>query len=69
MSSDGARSWTEKRKTTNLLLGTNIVVLAAGFTVVGNVGSPSAQAISKLILLLVLLTAVVLVVGALLRNG
>lgn len=61
MASDEARSWVERRTTTNLLLGTNTVVLAAGFVRVGSVGSWLMQSLSELILSLVLFTAVVLV--------
>ncbi len=38
MSSDAARQWAGRRETTNLVLGTNIVVLAAGFIRLGDVG-------------------------------
>lgn len=68
MSSESTRTWSARRKTTNLLLGTNIVVLAAGFVRLGNVGSWLIQALSELILVLVLFTAVVLVLWRLFRD-
>lgn len=66
MSPDGARSWSGSRETTNLLLGTNVVVLAAGFIRLGGVGPWTIQVLSELILLFVLLIAVVLVAGRIL---
>ncbi len=63
MSSDDTREWAGRRKTTNLLLGTNIVVLAAGFIRLGNVGPRTIQVLSELVLILVMITAVLLVLG------
>ncbi|ELY82292.1 hypothetical protein [Natrinema gari] len=68
MSSDDTREWAERRKTTNLLLGTNIVVLAAGFIRLGNVGPWMVQVLSELVLVLVLVTAVLLVFGSLFNH-
>ncbi|PCR91116.1 hypothetical protein [Natrinema ejinorense] len=65
MSSDAGRSWAGSQETTNLLLGANIVVLAARFVRLGHVGPWPVRVLSELILLLVLLAAVVLVVGGL----
>ncbi|AFO56806.1 MULTISPECIES: hypothetical protein [unclassified Natrinema] len=62
---DDTSEWAERRKTTNLLLGTNIVVLAAGFIRLGNVGPRTVQALSELVLVLVMVTAVLLVFGSL----
>ncbi|MGQ3410686.1 hypothetical protein ACT4ML_00275 [Natrinema sp. LN54] len=65
MSSEDARDWVASRETTNLLLGTNIVVLAAGFVRLGSVGPWPIQWLSELLLTLVLAVAVALVVGRL----
>ncbi|WP_226007755.1 hypothetical protein [Natrinema salinisoli] len=48
-------------KNTNVLLGTNTVVLAAGFLSLGNISSRAIQAVSEVLLVLVLLTAIGLV--------
>ena len=69
MTSDETRSWGSRRKTTNLLLGTNVVVLAAGFIRLGTVGPLAIQALSELLLVFVLVTAVVLVLGRLFNDA
>ncbi|GAB7121157.1 hypothetical protein [Natrinema sp. JCM 9743] len=68
MSSDDTREWAGRRQTTNLLLGTNIVVLAAGFIRLGNVGPWPIRVLSELVLVLVMLTAVSLVLGSLVSH-
>ncbi|QCW02645.1 hypothetical protein [Natrinema pallidum] len=68
MSSDDTREWAGRRQTTNLLLGTNIVVLAAGFIRLGNVGPWPIRVLSELVLVLVMLIAVSLVLGSLVSH-
>ena len=68
MSSESARTWGARRTTTNLLLGTNVIVLAAGFIVLGRIGPRPVQALSELLLVLVLFVAVALVLGKLVRT-
>ncbi|MDS0478511.1 hypothetical protein [Natrinema sp. 1APR25-10V2] len=68
MPSDSTRPWSARRTTTNGLLGLNVVVLAAGFIAVGNVGPRSIQWLSELLLVLVVFVAAVLGLGWLVRS-
>jgi|GEM_PF-763610 hypothetical protein len=68
MLSEPTDAWSARRTTTTLLLGAILVVLAAGFIVVGRVGLRTVQAFSELLLVLVLFAAVALVFGRLVRT-
>ncbi|MFC4541005.1 hypothetical protein ACFO5R_03560 [Halosolutus amylolyticus] len=56
-------SWVSSRKATNQLLGFMIVVLAAGFVSVGDIGPGSIQVVSEAVLVLILVVAIVLFLG------
>ena len=65
--SDAEDSWLASRETTNRLLGFVIVVLAAGFISVGDIGSTAIRVVAESLLILILVAAVVLFLGWLLR--
>ncbi|ELZ16367.1 hypothetical protein NP511_09495 [Natrinema thermotolerans] len=66
--SDGEDSWLASRETTNRLLGFAIVVLAAGFVSVGDIGPAAIRVVAESLLILILVAAIVLFLGWLLRT-
>lgn len=64
---DDADSWLSSRKLTNQLLGFVIVVLAAGFISIDGEGYAGVRIVAELLLVLVLVGAIVLFLGWLMR--
>ncbi|WP_049924301.1 hypothetical protein [Halopiger djelfimassiliensis] len=65
---DETESWIASRKTTNMLLAFGIVVLAAGFVSVGDIGPASIRFVSETLLVLILVGALLLVLGYLMHS-
>ncbi|WP_265109587.1 hypothetical protein [Halosolutus halophilus] len=65
MSNDADESWIASRKLTNQLLGFGIVVLAAGFVSVGEIGPASIRLVSETLLVAILVAAILLFLGML----